>query len=120
MAMSLLTYDAAAMLRANGLLQRTVKGTRREMDFHPVVKLHVPGTGAVWLLTEIDPDEPDIAFGLADLGMGFPELGSVSLGELEAVGKNLGFAVEADHTFVADRPLSEYAREARQLGRISA
>ncbi len=118
--MSILSYDVAAMLRANGLLQKTVKGTRREMDFHPVVKLHVPGTSAVWLLTEIDPDEPDIAFGLADLGMGFPEMGSVSLGELEAVGAQLGFEVEADHTFVADRPLSAYAREARQLGRIGA
>jgi hypothetical protein len=31
------------------------------------------------VLTELDPGAADIAFGLCDLGLGFPELGSVSL-----------------------------------------
>ena len=37
-----------------------------------------PDAGATWLLTEIDPDDHDHAFGLCDLGQGFPELGYVS------------------------------------------
>ncbi|EHM53476.1 DUF2958 domain-containing protein, partial [Cardiobacterium valvarum] len=44
-------------------------------DPMPVVHLAVPGHEHHWLLSEIDDD--DIAFGLCDLGMGFPELGYV-------------------------------------------
>jgi hypothetical protein len=42
------------------------------IDFPPVVKLFTPDAGTTWLLTEIDPDDPDRAFGLCDLGSGFP------------------------------------------------
>jgi Protein of unknown function (DUF2958) len=41
-----------------------------EIDFPPVVKLFTLDGGATWLITEINSDEPDIAFGLCDLGMG--------------------------------------------------
>ncbi|CAE7537057.1 unnamed protein product, partial [Symbiodinium sp. CCMP2456] len=54
-------------------------------DFWPVVKLFCPWGAATWLLSELDPDEPDIAFGLCDLGMGSPELGSVRLSEIAAI-----------------------------------
>jgi Protein of unknown function (DUF2958) len=37
----------------------------------PVVKLFTPDAGATWLLTEIDSDDRDRAFGLSDLGLGF-------------------------------------------------
>jgi len=47
-----------------------------------VVKLYTPNAGATWLLSELDAE--GIAFGLCDLGLGFPELGYVSLAELEA------------------------------------
>lgn len=50
-----------------------------------MVKLFTPDAGATWLLTEIDPDDDDHAFGLCDLGLGMPELGWVSLQELAAV-----------------------------------
>jgi hypothetical protein len=64
-----------SQLLANGHQQQPVRGTDEEIDFEPVVKLFTPWGGANWLLTEIEPDEPDLAFGLCDLGMGFPELG---------------------------------------------
>lgn len=48
-----------------------------DSDPLPVIKLFTPDAGATWLLTELDPDDPDIAFGLCDLGLGNPELGSV-------------------------------------------
>jgi len=66
---------------------------RDELFAHPdqpVVKLFTPDGGCTWLLTEIDPEDPDIAFGLCDLGFGCPELGSVSLSELESVRGQLG------------------------------
>ncbi|CCQ74243.1 Conserved protein of unknown function [Magnetospira sp. QH-2] len=88
-------------------------------DFWPVVKLFNPCGGGTWLLTELDPEEPDIAFGLCDLGFGCPELGSVrlsELAELKLMGGALG--IERDRHFTAKKSLSAYADEARELGRI--
>lgn len=70
------------------------------------------------MLTELDPEEPDIAFGLCDLGMGFPELGCVRFSELESVRGKLGLPIERDLYFTADRPLSAYADEAYRLSRL--
>ena len=56
-------------------------------DFQPkpVVKLFTPDGSATWLLSMIESTNPDIAFGLCDLGMGEPECGSVSLTELSTL-----------------------------------
>lgn len=66
--------------------QLLANGQRSQVrsDFDPlhVVKLFTPDAGATWLPGGIDPDAPDIAFGPCDLGMGFPEVGCVSLAEL--------------------------------------
>ena len=89
------------------------------LDFKPVVKLFTPDAQATWLLTELDPED-EIAFGLCDLGMGFPELGYVSLAEIEAVRGHLGLPVERDLNFEAVKPISEYSAEARMKERIVA
>ncbi|TIV37049.1 MAG: DUF2958 domain-containing protein [Mesorhizobium sp.] len=89
------------------------------MDFVPVVKLFTPDAGATWLLTEIDPDDRDIAFGLCDLGLGCPEIGSVSLSELSSLRGRLGLPVERDLYFRTVRTLSDYAERARTIGRIT-
>ena len=107
-----------AALLANGRLQQEAEG--RSLDLMPVVKLFTPDAGATWLLTEIDPDNTDIAFGLADLGLGCPELGYVSLTELGAVRGRLGLPIELDRHFRPDRPLSAYAAAATAAGRIVA
>jgi Protein of unknown function (DUF2958) len=60
------------------------------------------------------------AFGLCDLGMGGPELGYVSLVELAGVRGKLGLPIERDLHFEADKSISAYAEEARQLRRIVA
>ena len=106
--------ELRARLLANGRQSLTDEG----FDPPPVVKLFTPDAGATWLLTEIDPDDDDQAFGLCDLGLGFPELGYVSLAELATVRGRLGLPVERDLHFKADKPLSAYAREARMAGRI--
>ena len=51
-------------LYKNGLIQAKVKGTMKELDPVPVVKLFYPASSATWLLSEVESDEPDIAFGL--------------------------------------------------------
>jgi Protein of unknown function (DUF2958) len=82
--MKLLTADIRNRLIRNGhLRQQRQLEDKPEPDFWPVVKLFTPDAGCTWLLTEIDPEDPDIAFGLCDLGMGCPELGPVSLSELQ-------------------------------------
>jgi hypothetical protein len=108
--MPLITEEQRAQLLANG-----ARGALDEPDHdpYPVVRLFFPGTNLTWLLTELLPHEPDIAFGLCDLGIGFPELGHVSLSELESLRHPLGLKVERDLHFIADRPLSVYATEAR-------
>lgn len=114
--MLLLTRELREQLLANGRAQDPVRGTDDEIDFYPVVKLFTPDAGCTWLLTEIDPQEPDLAFGLCDLGLGFPELGSVSLAELSALRGRLGLPVERDRHFTATKPLSAYASEAAKAG----
>lgn len=118
--MKLLTETIRRQLLENGRRQDPVRGTEDEIDFRPVVKLFTPDGACTWLLTEIDPDNYDIAFGLCDLGMGMPELGSVSLAELRQLRGRLGLPVERDRHFEADRTLSAYAEEALALGRIQA
>jgi hypothetical protein len=36
------------------------------------------------------PEDPDIAFGLCDLGLGFPELGTVRISELQVLAGPVG------------------------------
>lgn len=103
-------------LLANGRLS----AAGQDLDPLPVLKLFTPDANASWLLTELDPDNPDIAFGLADLGLGSPELGFVSLAELASIRRRLGLPIERDEHFRPDRPLSAYAAEARAQRRIIA
>ncbi|MGD9537106.1 MAG: DUF2958 domain-containing protein [Alphaproteobacteria bacterium] len=125
--MKLLTEEQRAALLRNGRLRRQFEelpeddeNGKAEPDFLPVVKLFTPDASCTWLLTELDPEDPDIAFGLCDLGMGCPELGSVSLAELESVRGKLGLPVERDLHFSTTKTISAHADEARAAGRIKA
>lgn len=114
----LLGAEALEKLCANGAEQAPLKGTRQERDFYPVCKLFLPWTSGTWLLTEIDDD--GLAFGLADLGMGCPELGYISIDEIWEIRGPAGLRVERDVHWQATKPLSEYATESRQTGYIKA
>ena len=119
--MLLLTADQKRQLEENGRRNAERIGADGEtIDFMPVVKLFCPWGAATWLLTETDPDQPDIAFGLCDLGMGEPEIGSVSLEDIAAVRGPGGLRIERDMYFTAKKTLSAYAEEARKAGRIVA
>jgi len=111
---ALITNVQRAQLLANG----RAHAEGRDIDPRPVVKLFTPDARATWLLTELDPEDGDTAFGLCDLGLGMPELGSVRLSELASVRGPLGLPLERDLYFVAQRALSEYAQLARDNGSI--
>jgi len=111
--MKLLTTSIREQLLRNGRITAALaEEGREEADFLPVVKLFTPDAGCTWLLTELDPEEPDIAFGLCDLGIGCPELGSVRISELESVRGALGLPIERDLHFAPIHTLSVYARAA--------
>lgn len=84
----------------------------------PVVKLFTPDAQATWLIFSVSPTEPDLAFGLCDLGMGFPELGYVSLHELAQLRGVLGLPVERDRHCTLKDNMGAYANRASILGRI--
>ncbi|MEO0425646.1 MAG: DUF2958 domain-containing protein [Pseudomonadota bacterium] len=86
----------------------------------PLVKLFTPDAQATWLLSELDPEEPELAFGLCDLGLGFLELGDVSIIELVKLRGPLGLPVEQDQHFTAKLSLWDYAQQARQHQRTVA
>ena len=117
--MMLFTKEIREQMLRNGRirLECQLRG-EDEPDFVPVVKLFTPDAGCTWLLTELEPEEPDIAFGLCDLGLGYPELGSVSIAELESVRGRLGLPIERDLHFRPTKTLSAYADEARNAGGI--
>ena len=112
--MKLLTKELHEKLIANGKASAA-----QEQDHFPVVKLFTPDGAATWLLSEIRADDPDIAFGLCDLGMGGPELGYVSLAELASLRGRMGLPVERDLHFEASKPLTAYASDASAVGRIT-
>jgi hypothetical protein len=87
-------------------------GRNRDQDHAPVVRLHILFTGCQWLISELDPETPNIAFGLCDLGMGSPELGYVDLEEVKAI-KNVPFSVMRDVFFEGTYPMSVYCCAAR-------
>ena len=119
--MKLLTKELEQKLLANGRVNANLSNQGKETkDFRPVVKLFCPWGDATWLLTELDPEDPDLAFGLCDLGQGFPELGSVSLSEIAELRGPGGLTIERDIHFQAHKNIQAYADDARRSRRISA
>jgi hypothetical protein len=117
--MKLLTKAQYDTLLENGRRQAPIKGTEGELDFTPVVKLFNAYGAGTWLLTELDPDEPDIAWALADLGMGCAEFGTISLSELSALRHPFGFSlIERDRHWDANGPISAYIRASVEAGHI--
>ncbi|MEP7170125.1 MAG: DUF2958 domain-containing protein [Bacteroidota bacterium] len=102
--MKLFTKEQYDQLIKNGSPQHSGK------DHDPVVKLFTPDADCTWLITEI-VDE-DRAFGLCDLGHGFPELGYLSISEIANLRGHLGLPAERDLFFEAKYPISVYTEAA--------
>jgi len=116
--MELYTKPQFEQLLANG--RAAAIGPEENVSCRPVVKWFTPFSAATWLISEIDPDDHDIAFGLADLGMGCPELGSIYIPELKALKGPMGLGVERDLHWRPTQSLVDYASQARMLGSIAA
>lgn len=114
--MKLITCKQRQQLLANAARRITDPS----FDPFPVVKLYTIFVRWTWLLTYLDPNDPDLAYGLCDLGAGCPEIGWVSLAELAAMRMGPCPIVERDKLFKAVAPLGVYAEAAYAAGEIVA
>ena len=110
----LITEDERRQLLAHG----QARADGEAIDPLPVVRLFTPDAHAIWLLAALDPVDGDTAWGLIDLGLGMPELGSVKLSDLASIVGPRQQPVMRDRYFQAARPLSEYLRLAQENGSI--
>ena len=112
----LITNEQRSKMLENGIESQKNHGC----NHWPVVKLFTPDAGCTWLLSELDPEDPDIAFGLCDLGLGFPELGYVSISEIARLRGNFGLPVERELVSKPTKSLLEYSKDAHKAERIIA
>lgn len=114
----LFTEENLIKLLANGKAQ-AAQEEPGSLDFHPVIKLFTPDAQATWLLSEIDPNDRELAFGLTDMGDGNPALSRVWLPELLVARGGLNLPIERDFSFRPRYPISVYAQAARETWRIT-
>jgi Protein of unknown function (DUF2958) len=102
----LTTAEQYAKLISNGLPENT------DQDHAPVVCWYCPTGIAKWLVSEIVDEET--AFGLCDLGFGYPELGYIHLPDLEECDKSFMFGIDRKTQVLPNFPMSVYAEAARK------
>ena len=110
----LITEDERERLLAHG----RARAAGQAIDPLPVVRLFTPDAHATWLLASLDPVDGDTGWGVVDLGISMPELGTVKLSDLSSIVGPNKQPVMRDRYFQAVRPLSEYLRLAQENGSI--
>lgn len=110
----LLTEGERAQLLANS----EARAACVAVDPLPVVRLFTLDAHVTWLLAALDPVDGDTAYGLIDLGIGMPALGTVKLSELAGIVGPRQQPVMRDLYFRPARTLSEYVRLAEIDGSI--
>lgn len=104
-----------ALVERGRYIQRT-----GDDDFRPLVKLFNPSGAFTWLIVAIEPDRPSIGYGIADAGMGHPEIGSFDLDEIAGLRGRYGLPMERDLHFESHDTLAAIAERARAEGAIDA
>ena len=110
----LITEDERRLLLEHG----QARAAGRAIDPLPVARLFTPDAHATWLLVSLDPADGDTAWGVVDLGISMPELGTVKLSDLASIVGPRQQPVMRDRYFQAVRPLSEYLRLAQKNGSV--
>ena len=78
----------------------------------PVVKFFTPDAAATWIIVSGESVGDDMhLWGWCDLGVGFPEYGTVSLNELQTLRGHYGMPVERDLYFNIDQSIEEYVNK---------
>ena len=92
---------------------RPVPVTATSNNIKPWLKLFNPVGAQTWLIAAIAEDG-DTMYGLCDLGFGCPELGYVSLNEIENLDLPFGLKIERDTWWEPEKTLQEYYNDARE------
>jgi hypothetical protein len=106
----LIPNEGAGRLMANWRLydcptQAEDRANEPEM---PLIKLHQPAGRYRCLLSRLDPDDVHAAYGLADCGAGFPEIGYIRLDEIMSWRDAAGYTLERDEHFRPGASLFRY------------
>lgn len=113
----LFTEEELAQLRVNG------QAANHGRDWPPVVRLVLPASNCVWLLTEILPGHNErFAFGLADYGTGSIHEGHIDLAALRVMADPLysdRYKVQRDPDFVPKHPVSVHWIAAMMFGHLT-
>lgn len=112
--MAFLTDEQRRQMLDNGV----ARARGEDIDPYPVVKLYAPGSDACWVLTVLDADG-DLAYGLIDIGTGFPELGLVSLKMLAGIKGPKGLPVAVEPGYTPRKTLSTYLADAQRDGMVT-
>ncbi|MBH1449356.1 DUF2958 domain-containing protein [Stenotrophomonas maltophilia] len=107
-------HELAADERARLLAHGAARAAGQHIDPLPVVRLFTPDAHATWSLVSPDPADGDTAYGLIDLGIGMPALGTIRLSDLADIVGPRKMRVRRNRYFRATRPLSEYVRLAQE------
>ena len=108
--MSLIPENLRSQLLANG--------AHPGHDHVPLVALFVADGPGAWLISEIQPYDHGVVYGLMDYGFAVPQIGAFTLTELNKLIR-LGVKVARDPFFMGRYPLSVYAEAARVQGAIT-
>nr|WP_250555945.1 DUF2958 domain-containing protein [Pseudomonas aeruginosa] len=111
----LITAEQRAQLLAVG----AARAAGQRINPLPAVRLFTPDAHVIWLLAALDPADGDTAWGLIDLGIGMPALGTVKLSELASIVGPRQQPVMRDRYFQPVRRLAEYLRRAEENGSIT-
>ena len=111
--MKLILEEQRRKLLAN---HEATKDGESALPLEPVVRLFDPYGSATWLLVSMNDDE--YAFGLCDLGIGFPEMGDVYLPEVRSVLVMGHPRIERDMHWTARGTFGEYVEAANSAQTI--
>lgn len=112
--MPLIEPEQFAHMASNGLSP--------DHNHKPVVLLQAKHRGEPimqFLLTHVDPEYPDRAFGLIDFGTGKPRRTMIFIQQLENPNPNYDMQIEQVNGFVAEYPIDVYEKAAHMLGKIT-
>ena len=99
-----------------------------DSETRPPLKIFSPVGAATWLIHSMDPRNNDLLYGLCDLGCDSPELGQVSLSELQEIRialpampgvTQVSLELERDLYFEPQNTMAVYTEAARREGKIT-
>ncbi|WP_276366208.1 DUF2958 domain-containing protein [Chryseolinea sp. H1M3-3] len=73
-------------------------------ELYPPLKLFAPDDTGIWLIVKVMKHNPNIGYGLIDIGQGNPHQGYIDLQLLGGVRGKMGLPIERDVDFVAKYP----------------